>query len=232
MKRLTLALALFCTARPSLAAFCNYFSTGPVANGTFIRTANATLVIPPHSPKTGLLSLWTGMGTSNGDLIQALVESYNGSADTGCGVLPKQDWCAYSSTLSVNGKKQGQIGARQVLVKPGDHVQQSYIYNDADGLYDQYTLVNGRLTSTLRTRSGHAQGWGTAEECQPEEPCGPVPAHHWIDVVLVFDSADPSYGATVGTNGASGNLVTKDGGVVWTAAEIHINACDFNFTAS
>lgn len=126
MKPLTLALALFCTARPSLAAFCNYFSTGPVANGTFIRTANATLVIPPHSPKTGLLSLWTGMGTSNGDLIQALVESYNGSAyavarqesspeqrltatrsDTGCGVLPKQDWCAYSSTLSVNGKKQG-----------------------------------------------------------------------------------------------------------------------------
>ena len=68
------------STRLASAAFCNAFSTGPVADNTFIRTANATLVIPSMSPKTGLLSLWTGMGTNNGDLVQALVESYNGTA--------------------------------------------------------------------------------------------------------------------------------------------------------
>lgn len=62
------------------AAMGNAFSSGPVASGNFIRAANATLVVPKAQvPQVGLLSLWTGMGMSNGDLIQALVESYDGT---------------------------------------------------------------------------------------------------------------------------------------------------------
>ena len=56
--------------------FGNAFSTGPVASNSFIRESNTTLVLPEvNSPQTGNLALWPGMGTSGGDLIQALAIS-------------------------------------------------------------------------------------------------------------------------------------------------------------
>lgn len=56
--------------------FGNAFSTGPVAEGSFIRESETTLVLPKvNSPQTGNLALWPGMGTSGGDLIQALAIS-------------------------------------------------------------------------------------------------------------------------------------------------------------
>ena len=52
-------------------------STGPVDSGNFIREAISTLVVP-HSPSPviGNTVLWTGMGTSNGDLIQGINNNY------------------------------------------------------------------------------------------------------------------------------------------------------------
>lgn len=56
--------------------FSNALSTGPTADGTWIREANTTLVLPEtNSPQTGNLALWPGMGTSGGDLIQGLAIS-------------------------------------------------------------------------------------------------------------------------------------------------------------
>lgn len=56
--------------------FGNAFSTGPVATNSFIRESNTTLVLPEvNKPQTGNLALWPGMGTSGGDLIQALAIS-------------------------------------------------------------------------------------------------------------------------------------------------------------
>lgn len=118
---LTLLIPL-ASAGPS--GFGHAFSSGPTANGNWIRTANSTLVVPsPPLPQKGLLSLWVGMGTSNGDLIQALVESYNDAIDDGCGVL-SGDWCAWTSTLV----SAGQQGGRQVLANVGDKVQMSCTY--------------------------------------------------------------------------------------------------------
>lgn len=58
------------------STFANYFSTGPVATNSWIREANTTLVLPKtNDPQVGNLALWPGMGTSNGDLIQALAIS-------------------------------------------------------------------------------------------------------------------------------------------------------------
>lgn len=78
--------------------FGNAFSTGPVATNSFIRESTTTLVLPEvNSPQTGNLALWPGMGTSGGDLIQALAISVaDGSA--GC---PKESgkWCIVASTL-------------------------------------------------------------------------------------------------------------------------------------
>ncbi|RMY71448.1 hypothetical protein D0863_05142, partial [Hortaea werneckii] len=78
LPRLALALATSVLPTTTLAAMGPAFSTGPVADSTFIRSANATLVLPavPRN-NNGVASLWVGMGTSNGDLIQSIAENWN-----------------------------------------------------------------------------------------------------------------------------------------------------------
>lgn len=119
-------------------------------------------------------------------------------------------------------------------------------YNDATEQIDQTVSVNGAVVSTLSTTSGVGAGWGTgklfqayratslakpespnvdsflAMECQQTE-CGTVPEHHYLNTTLIMDVADPSYSQTLGLNGASGDLVTADGGKTWTVAEIKID---------
>lgn len=81
MKTTTIALASSLAFTQTVLAdygwqFGNAFSTGPVATNSFIRESNTTLVLPEvNSPQTGNLALWPGMGTSGGDLIQALAIS-------------------------------------------------------------------------------------------------------------------------------------------------------------
>ncbi|KAH0380373.1 hypothetical protein KCU92_g7616, partial [Aureobasidium melanogenum] len=208
------------------SGFGHFFGSGPTADGNWIRVANSTLAVPaPPLPQKGLLSLWVGMGTSNGDLIQALVESYNDDIDTGCGVLDG-DWCAWSSTLVAAGQQGGQ----QVVAKVGDEVTMSYMYNDDTGNYDQYVLINGKLVSNFSTSSGYALGWGTAEECNqaaPAYPCGLTLTHSWINTVLVLDSPQANYSDTFGNYGASGTLTSADGGKTWTSKNITIQALNY-----
>lgn len=82
--------------------FANALSTGPVASGSFIRESNTTLILPAvNSPQTGNLALWPGMGTSGGDLIQALAISYaQGGLAQGCPAGQGEGkWCIVASTL-------------------------------------------------------------------------------------------------------------------------------------
>ena len=59
--------------------FGPYFSLGPTQSG--IREATTTLVLPAvPSPQKERLALWPGMGTSGGDLIQALAVSFKDPA--------------------------------------------------------------------------------------------------------------------------------------------------------
>lgn len=52
------------------------FSLGPTQS--WIREATTTLVLPEvPSPQEDRLALWPGMGTSGGDLIQALAVSFS-----------------------------------------------------------------------------------------------------------------------------------------------------------
>jgi hypothetical protein len=76
-----------------------------------------------------------------------------------------------------------------------------------------------QLTPT--SDSGVAQGWGTAAECQAAA-CGTYATHEYINTKIIMDVADPNYANTKGTTGASGNLVTKDGGKTWTVDSIKI----------
>lgn len=67
------------------------FSTGPVSDDFLIREATSTLILP-NGPGGGssdaITSLWVGMGTSNGDLIQPIADNWQQS-----------NWTMYAYTL-------------------------------------------------------------------------------------------------------------------------------------
>ncbi|KAL9111032.1 MAG: hypothetical protein Q9227_004465 [Pyrenula ochraceoflavens] len=100
-------------------------------------------------------------------------------------------------------------------------------YNTSTGKVDQTVSVNGNVVSTLSTSSGQGGlGWGTAMECQ-QANCGTVPTHHWLNTKLTMSAPNPNYKNTLRLNGASGNLVTADGGTTWTVDDITINQYTF-----
>lgn len=69
------------------------FSTGPVASNSFIREATSALVLPQTpSGSSGILSLWVGMGTSKGDLIQSIADNWQ-----------SDDWSIFAYTLLPTG---------------------------------------------------------------------------------------------------------------------------------
>ncbi|KAF7131437.1 hypothetical protein CNMCM5793_004608 [Aspergillus hiratsukae] len=174
------------------AAMGPAFSTGPVASNSFIREATSTLVVPSLvSNNRGDLSLWVGMGTSNGDLIQSIAEKWQSNG-----------WTAYAYTLMSTGPNgQYPIQAPGGSANPGDHITMHYKFDDATGNY---------------THDGHALGWGSAVECAATD-CGTVGAHSWIDTKIILDVADPNYKNTNGKGqGVTGEMSTSDGGKTWT----------------
>jgi hypothetical protein len=69
-------LAVLGLVNAETIGFGPYFSLGPTSS--WIREANTTLVLPEvPSPQQDRLALWPGMGTSGGDLIQALAVSFS-----------------------------------------------------------------------------------------------------------------------------------------------------------
>ena len=90
-----LLAALAAAAIPAVeGAMGPAFSTGPVASNSFIREATSTLILPnaPTNNK-GDLSLWVGMGTSNGDLIQSIADNWQSS-----------NWAIFAYTLLSTGR--------------------------------------------------------------------------------------------------------------------------------
>lgn len=87
------------------AAMGPAFSTGPTADDTFVRESWATLVLPSvPSDNNGVLSLWVGMGTSNGDLVQSIAENWSSdnwnvyayTLMSTSGLLPRNENCSRS----------------------------------------------------------------------------------------------------------------------------------------
>ncbi|KAL2833872.1 hypothetical protein BDW59DRAFT_179505 [Aspergillus cavernicola] len=220
---LTLAvLALLrSTTAQSIIGFGPYFSLGPTQS--WIREANTTLVLPeiPTPELLDRLALWPGMGTSGGDLIQALAVSF-ADPDANCGATEGQ-WCTWASTLQGT-----QLGGDQVPASPGDGLTMHYVYNDSTGEYDQTVSINGQVVSSLSTISGQAQGWGTAVECQDDACQSTVPAHQYLSTTLILDSADQSFGDTLAINEAdSSDFTTSDNGQTWTVSTINIHSHTF-----
>lgn len=83
------ALAAAAAVSKVNAAFGSAFSTGPTSDDTFIAESWATLNLPTApTDNSGDLSLWVGMGTSAGDLIQSIADNSASS-----------DWSLFAYTL-------------------------------------------------------------------------------------------------------------------------------------
>ncbi|KAH6954334.1 hypothetical protein HG530_010458 [Fusarium avenaceum] len=199
------------------------FSLGPTKS--WIREARTTLVLPKvPNPAKDRLALWPGMGTSSGSLIQALAVAFS-NPNANCGAKAGQ-WCTWASTLQGT-----QLGGKQVPANPGARLTMHYVYNDATKKYDQTVSIDGTVVSTLSTASGHAEGWGTAVECQDAACVGTVEAHNYLDTTIILNEADATFGKTLGLNEAtSTGLSTSDGGKTWAVRTISHKAHTFAIT--
>ncbi|KAJ4026403.1 hypothetical protein NW752_001345 [Fusarium irregulare] len=219
---LTLLSLLSTSAAQKNVHFGPAFSLGPTQS--WIREATTTLVLPQVPGQKDRLALWPGMGTSAGSLIQALAVSF-ADPRRECGGQPGQ-WCTFASTLQ--GTQLG--GERKIPASPGARMTIHYVYNDATKKYDQSVALDGRVVSTLSTTSGHAEGWGTAVECQDAACVGNMAAHDYLDTTIILDRADPTFGRTLGLNQAtSSGLSSPDGGKTWVVKKISHKAFTFNF---
>ncbi|KAJ4355057.1 hypothetical protein N0V95_003275 [Ascochyta clinopodiicola] len=195
------------------AAMGPAFSTGPVGGRSWIRESTSTLVLPKApSGNSGDASLWVGMGTSKGDLIQSIADNAN-----------SEKWSIYAYTLlSTSATTQMPVQTEGTDAVASDKITMHYKFDDASGNYTQYVSINDKQLPTLSTSDGQAQGWGSAVECA-ENNCGTMPAHKWINTVITLDSADPNYDQTMGKGqGVSGEMSTDDGGITWKVTDINI----------
>ncbi|KAI3391257.1 hypothetical protein diail_7658 [Diaporthe ilicicola] len=200
--------------------FGPYFSLGPTKS--WIRSANTTLVLPEvPSPQVERLALWPGMGTSSGDLIQALAVSF-ASPSANCGGKAGQ-WCVWASTLEGT-----QLGGTQVPANAGDSVTMVYVFNDKTSNYDQTVYLNGKSVSTLSTSSGQAQGWGTAVECQAQACDGTAKAHKYTHTTITLNAADTTFAGTLAINEVSSTGLKTSDNKVFTVDTINVDAHTYN----
>ncbi|KAI4741586.1 hypothetical protein E4T50_07990 [Aureobasidium sp. EXF-12298] len=186
--------------------FGNAFSLG--ATTSYILEAETTLYPgKTQSGDTPRLALWPGMGTDQGQLIQAIVLGSTDAQGQDCGGKPHVNgqWCVFASALQDGTQLQGNTFA----ITSNQGVRIHYKYDQASGNTVQTVSVEGKVVSTLSTKSGKAIGFGTAEEAQDSFK-GVVYEHSYVNTTVVLAAADSHFASTLVKNGATGNLVTKD----------------------
>ncbi|KAM0197358.1 hypothetical protein ACHAPI_005224 [Fusarium lateritium] len=220
---ISLVALLSATNAQTTIGFGPAFSLGPTKS--WIREATTTLVLPKvPSPAKDRLALWPGMGTSSDSLVQALAVAFS-DPNANCGAKAGQ-WCTWASTLQGT-----QLGGKQVPADAGAKLTIHYVYNDSTNEYDQTVSIDGTVVSSLSTASGHAEGWGTAVECQDDACVGTVEAHEYLDTTIILNEADETFGNTLGLNEAtSSGLDTSDGGKTWAVDTISHKAHTFAVT--
>ncbi|GCB25453.1 hypothetical protein AAWM_08338 [Aspergillus awamori] len=198
------------------AAMGPAFSTGPVSDDFFIREAISTLILrngPSGGFSDAITSLWVGMGTSNGDLIQSIADNWQ----------QKQ----LDHVLCTATTQEPIYGDGQADGTKGDKVTIHYKFDGSTGSYTQTVLINGKTASTLSTSDGKALGWGSAVECA-EDNCDTVGDHSWTNATIILDVADPNYiNALAKGCGVSGDMSTSDSGKTWTVTTINIPEYSF-----
>ncbi|MCJ1329754.1 hypothetical protein MMC10_006434 [Thelotrema lepadinum] len=219
---------LFCSIA-SLASAQSNVRFGPYwfLQSTQNSIVEATTTLYPgeaQNPQLNRLALWPGMGTSGGDLVQAIILSSNDAQAENCGGKPHVtgQWCVFASTLQNGVQLQGDT--HPLTSKQGVTVH--YLYEASTGNTTQAVSINGAVVSRLSTNSGLAQGWGTAAECQ-DECQGVVHAHKYVNTTIRLASANTQFAGTLATNKVCATaLMTKDN-VTFTVDRIDVDTYTF-----
>ncbi|KAI2929043.1 hypothetical protein CBS147321_10876 [Aspergillus niger] len=194
------------------AAMGPAFSTGPVSDDFFIREAISTPILrngPSGGFSDAITSLWVGMGTSNGDLIQSIADNWQ---------QKQLDHPLPRSPSTVMARQTALRATRSPCTTK---------FDGSTGSYTQTVLINGKTASTLSTSDGKALGWGSAVECA-EDNCDTVGDHSWTNATIILDVADPNYiNALAKGCGVSGDMSTSDSGKTWTVTTINIPEYSF-----
>lgn len=148
------------------------FSLGPTQS--WIREANTTIVLPEApSPQVDRLALWPGMGTSGGDLIQALAVSFT-DPSANCDGATAGQWCIWASTLQGT-----QLGGKMVPASAGDQVTMHCRFCSRRKLAGG-PLKSGILANFVRQTSSTTTRASTTRPCSSTAsrslPCRPAPA--------------------------------------------------------
>jgi hypothetical protein len=141
------------------AAMGPAFSTGPVGSGSWIREATSTLVLPKApTGSTGDASLWVGMGTSNGDLIQSIADNWN-----------QDDWNIYAYTLlSTSANTQMPIQADGKNAQAGEKIT---MHCEHPGELTQSNNTDASQTSSTMPRATtRRSSWSTASRSPRSRP--------------------------------------------------------------
>ncbi|KAI7787447.1 hypothetical protein LA080_015668 [Diaporthe eres] len=129
-------------------------------------------------------------------------------------VASEVKWCITASRLETN-QEDGAV----YKANPGDEVTYDLQPFNRQDRPDRVGERQRGIDPVHLGRGG--LGWGTGMECQ-QANCGTVSTHHYINTKVTMSAANPNYKNTLALNGASGSLVTADGGKTWTVADITV----------
>ncbi|RDW64976.1 hypothetical protein BP6252_10627 [Coleophoma cylindrospora] len=209
------------------------FSLGP-AKQQIISTTTTIYPGEPIPNQGGYLFAYLGISNGTGDLIQSIVGSYPDGASE-CSGDPSTSWCISSEVygLASNGYPNQWVGDQTTAdTDYADGIIFNYTLTDASTYTWTQTMTNaktGVLLSSYTKNSGPMLGWGTALECDDYNgvACsGTIASQTFSNSTITLAAADPTFTDTMGAGAdvTHTDMVTTDGGLTWTIAEIVIPA--------
>lgn len=210
------------------------FSLG-ASKQPIIQTTTTIYPGAPPSDQTGYLFVWLGMSNGTGDLIQSIIGSYPAGTSECSGPNADTAWCISSEVYGNNaeGYPNQWVGALTTAdTNYTNGIKLNYTLIDKESYLWLQTMedaVTGALLSTFNKTSGPMLGWGTAIELDDYNgvaATGTVSKQSYINSTIILESADPTFIDTLGAGEGvvHTDMLTTDGGITWTIANITIPA--------
>lgn len=197
-----------------------------------------TTIYPGKMPsnQTGGLFVWMGISNGTGDLIQSIIGSYPAGQSECSGPNADTTWCISSEVYGNNAEGYpnqwvGDLTTADVNYENG--IKLNYTLADKETWLWVQTMedaVTGELLSTFNKTSGSMLGWGTAIELDDYtagvEAVGTISPQYYINSTIILEAADPDFIDTLGAGEGvvHTDMLTADGGITWTIANISIPA--------
>ena len=193
---------------------------------SYVTHARTTLYLPATpKPLMRHLSLWPGLGTTDGLLIQTVSMSaanvVKESASPTC--VP---WCIGASYYAPSAA--GQIFGARVPAKPGAAVTIDYHYDPKSQRYFQDVKMGGKIVSRMSNHGAVGKQWYIGVESHEGGLQGTSPAHVYGQTTIWLAKPEPGLRFSKKLQETSFTPpVTRDGGRSWHIDTIRIGKVNF-----